>query len=212
LNARFLRLFPALQPDALRRFEIYADLLGNWQKRINLVGPSTVADLWVRHFADSLQLLPLAGLWKNWVDLGSGAGFPGMVVAIGAGERAKVVHLIESDKKKVAFLREVSRETRANVEIHQGRIESIFPALSNAIQCDVVSARALAPLSSLIAYAQPALEKGAVGLFLKGKEHRRELTAELSNSSFEIKLIDSRTEAGAKIVQVARPNSRTNSI
>ena len=162
-------LLSTLKADCLQRLMVYAELLEKWQKRINLVGPSTLADLWVRHFANSLQLLQHAGPWRNWADLGSGAGFPGMVVALASDDHAKTVHLIESDKRKASFLREVSRETRARVEIHADRIERVLPVLSSENQIDVVSARALAPLETLIAISRPALEKGAVGLFLKGK-------------------------------------------
>jgi 16S rRNA (guanine527-N7)-methyltransferase len=193
------------------RLGIYAALIGKWQAKINLVGPSTLSDLWTRHFHDSYQLAELAGAWTEWVDLGSGGGFPGLVIALtksGAGR----VHLIESDKRKVAFLREVSRETRTDVKIHVGRIESILPKLCEQINFDVVSARALAPLPLLFEYAMPALNKGATGLFLKGRGLSAELTELPLNNSLDIQIVASRTEPGGSIVVVRAHDSRTNRV
>ena len=196
------------------RLSIYRELLGRWQKTVNLVAASTIEDAWRRHFLDSLQLLPLAGGdWSNWIDLGSGGGFPGMVVAIAnAGDENRVVHLVESDKRKVAFLREVSRETGAKAEIHAGRIENILPEIADRIHFDVVSARALAPLNGLINYAQPVLKKGAVGLFLKGKGWLDELTDVARDDSLNFTLVDSQTDAAAKIVVVRWHNSQTTTV
>jgi 16S rRNA (guanine527-N7)-methyltransferase len=198
--------------ECQRRLMIYASLLKKWQDKINLVGPSTIDDLWARHFEDSLQLLPLAGNWRNWIDLGSGGGFPGMVISIAAGGEQKAVHLVESDKRKAAFLREVSRETGANVEIHVDRIEKVLPELISAIQFEVVSARALAPLEVLIGYSWPIIEKGGVGLFLKGKGLSGELTTTVTDGSLNLSFIDSRTDVDAKIVVVRGHNSQTNSV
>jgi 16S rRNA (guanine527-N7)-methyltransferase len=171
-----------------------------------------MGDLQARHFDDSLQLLPLAGDWRNWVDLGSGAGFPGMVIAIAAGDTEKKVHLVESDKRKAAFLREVSRETHANVEIHADRIERVLPELVRTIRFDIVSARALAPLDVLIGYARTILENGGVGLFLKGKGLLSELTAARAEVSVNLDFIDSLTDTDAKIVVVRGHNSQTTSV
>jgi 16S rRNA (guanine527-N7)-methyltransferase len=199
--------------DACRaKFQIYAQLLIKWQRSINLVGASTLDDVWRRHFDDSLQLLPLAREWNHWVDLGSGAGFPGLAIALASQDNAHCVHLIESDKRKAAFLREVSRETQTEVSLHIGRIEDVLPSLSSSIQFDVVSARALAPLVDLIAYARPLLESGAVGLFLKGKGLSAELTESMAVGSLNLSFVDSHTDAHAKIVVVRGYRSRTNSV
>ncbi len=203
---------PCADSERQRHLMIYARLLKKWQDKINLVGPSTIDDLWARHFEDSLQLLPLAGYWRNWVDLGSGGGFPGMVVAIAAGNDQKTVHLVESDKRKAAFLREVSRETGANVKIHVDRIEKVLPELISAIQFEVVSARALAPLEVLLGYSRPIIEKGGIGLFLKGKGLPGELTIAVSDGSLNLSFIDSRTDVDAKIVVVRGHSSQTNSV
>jgi 16S rRNA (guanine527-N7)-methyltransferase len=198
---------------ALRsRLDIYAELLRKWQTKINLVGSATLPELWVRHFDDSLQLLPIAGAWSQWVDLGSGGGFPGLVIAIASNGQGRTVHLVESDKRKAAFLREVSRETQTKVEIHVDRIESVLPKLVSQIHVDVVSARALAPLRDLIEYARPALEKGAVGLFLKGKAMPSELTQLAPGASLYLTLVDSRTDSNAKIVVVRGYDSKPASV
>jgi 16S rRNA (guanine527-N7)-methyltransferase len=197
-----------MDPDLRARLEIYAELLLKWQRRINLVGKGTLPDLWARHFDDSLQLLPLAGTWTQWVDLGSGGGFPGLVIALAAAGQGRTVHLIESDKRKAAFLREVSRETKTPVEIHADRIEAVFPTLLSELQIDVVSARALAALDTLIEYARPAIEKGAVGLFLKGKALAGELTDAAPDASLKLTLVDSRTDSNAKIVIVRAYESK----
>ena len=194
------------------RLHVYAELLRKWQTKINLVGPSTLSELWVRHFEDSLQLLPIAGAWSQWVDLGSGGGFPGLVIALASQGQGQTVHLVESDKRKAAFLREVSRETQVKVEIHVDRIEKVLPGLVSQVHVDVVSARALAPMRELVEYARPALEKGAVGLFLKGKALPSELTELAPGASFNLTLVDSRTDSNAKIVVVRGYDTKPASV
>lgn len=202
---------PPLTDDDLRRLDIYRALVIKWQRHLNLVSSKAIGgDLWARHFVDSMQLIPLANGWRNWVDIGSGGGFPGMVVAMLCAsevEPRRQVHLIESDKRKAAFLMEVSRETGVRVSIHADRIENVLPALSSTIHFDVISARALAPIPLLLHYAEPIIEKGGVGLFLKGKEFQVELTGLDSRYSVKIELEDSVTEAGARIVIVRSLNS-----
>lgn len=200
-----------LAPEMKSKLEIYAALIGKWQSKINLIGPSTLADLWTRHFEDSYQLAELAGRWTEWVDLGSGGGFPGLVIAMTKASAGRV-HLIESDKRKVAFLREVSRETGTDVDIHVGRIESILPKLCEQSDFDVISARALAPLPLLVEYARPALVKGATGFFLKGRGLSAELTDLPVNNSLDIQIVASRTEPGGSIVVVRAHDSRTNRV
>jgi 16S rRNA (guanine527-N7)-methyltransferase len=205
----FRLLSLALTENERARLDIYSRLLVKWQAKINLIGPATIGDVWQRHFCDSMQLMPLAGDWTGWVDLGSGGGFPGMVIAVLSSDSGRSVHLIESDRRKAAFLREVSRETGAGAQVHVGRIENILPELSECVDFDIVSARALAPLAQLIAYAKPVLDKGAKGLFLKGKGVANELTAAVGDGSVSLELFDSQTEIDAKIVVVRRHNSLT---
>lgn len=169
LNPRAFQEISGVPGDTLERLQQYVDLLTTWQRRINLVSASSLADVWRRHVLDSAQLHPFLPASAGVVlDMGSGAGFPGMVLAILGGHQ---VHLVESDARKCAFLGEVDRITRAGAMIHRCRIEDMPP-----LAADVVTARALAPLDRLLGYAEPFLKKNANCLFLKGKKAEEELT------------------------------------
>lgn len=184
-----------------RRLELYLELLVRWQGKINLVSPSTLVHSRTRHFADSTQVLKLVPHARRWIDMGSGAGFPGLVTAIQlAACSDSVVHLIESDQRKCAFLREVSRETGAKAIIHNGRIEDVLVEINGKI--DAISARALAPLPHLIDLAQDVLLKGATGVFLKGQDVALELTGYATDSRFTLQLVPSATDIRAKVVLV----------
>ncbi len=155
--------------ETLERLTVHLDLLCRWQRAINLVGPATLADPWRRHFLDSAQLarhLPTTA--TNLTDLGSGAGFPGMVLALLG---VPGVHLVEADRRKAQFLREVARATGTAVTIHAERIERL-----QAWPADVITARALAPLPRLLELAQDFVRADSVCLFLKGRSAERELT------------------------------------
>ena len=189
--------------ETLGRLETYASLLRSWQKAINLVGPGTVADLWRRHMLDSAQLVqylpPEPGPDARIIaDLGSGAGFPGLVLAIlGAGR----VHLIESDKRKCAFLAEVARATGTEVTIHPVRAEDIGRA-SPFGRADVVTARALAPLSRLLALAFPILKPGGVCLFLKGEHVDEELTEATKEWNMRVERWPSATADSGAVLRI----------
>ncbi len=158
--------------ETMARLETYAALLVKWQAKINLVGPATLPDLWRRHFLDSAQLLPLLPKESGQlVDLGSGAGFPGLVLAMLTDWQ---VHLIDSDQRKCAFLRQVALETGIldRVSIHAQRFEAVTP-----FPAGIVTARACAPLSDLLSYAAPFIGDSGRCLFLKGKGVEEELTA-----------------------------------
>ncbi len=200
-----LKLFPALAAIEAE-LELYAALLKRWQAKINLVSTATLDDIWLRHFADSAQVLASAPHISRWADLGSGAGFPGMVTALLLKSTpGAVVHLIESDQRKASFLRAVSRETAAPAIIHAERIEAVLPKLAG--QIDGVSARALAPLPRLLQLAEKPLTAGAIGVFLKGEEWRDELTAVEATGSFTCESAESRTREGARIVVIKRKAS-----
>lgn len=144
-------------------------MLEKWQKAINLVGKSTLPDLWRRHMLDSWQLLSCVSISKGaWLDLGSGAGFPALVVAITTDFE---VHAVESDQRKCLFMQNVSRETFAGLTTHRARIEALPPFV-----VDVISARALAPLEKLLEYAAPFAHSKTEFLFLKGQDVDEELT------------------------------------
>jgi 16S rRNA (guanine527-N7)-methyltransferase len=169
LDARgFAEIYPVSR-ETLARLEAYAELLTRWSARINLVGRDTLADLWRRHMLDSAQLRPLVpDRTQSLIDLGSGAGFPGLVLAIlGVPE----VELVEADSRKAAFLREAARITAATVTIRPCRIAAVPPH-----EVDVVTARALAPLDRLLDLAGPFIGPETMCLFPKGERAAQELT------------------------------------
>jgi 16S rRNA (guanine527-N7)-methyltransferase len=192
----------AVPRETVEKLETYAELLKKWQRAVNLVAPSTLDDVWHRHFADSAQLLDRAPNAKIWVDLGSGGGFPGLVIAILlANHENQFVHLIESNGRKCAFLSEVVRRTGVAAAIHEGRIED-FARGGRIGQADVVTSRALAPLKLLLQLASGFCSEGTLGLFLKGRDARQEIDEALSKWRFEFGCAPSRTSGEGMIVEV----------
>ena len=197
-----LELCPALS-GVVEELEIYERLLRQWQAKINLVSDQTLPRLWTRHFADSAQLLQLVPDRARWADLGSGAGFPGMILALLLKNRpGAVVHLIESDQRKAAFLRSVSRETGAAAQVHLVRIDRALPPLLDEI--DAISARALAPLPQLVDWSREHLLKNALGVFLKGEDWADELTAAGQTDIFQYNCFESRTNPAARVIIVSK--------
>ena len=194
LSAAEFQQATAVSRETLERLQTYLALLARWQKKINLVGPSTLADPWRRHVLDSAQLLPHIAAGSTLVDLGSGAGFPGLVLAIMA---QLDVHLVESDLRKTVFLQEAARLTGTVVEIHNQRIESL-PALT----ADVITARALAPLPFLCKLAQPLCHAETVCLFLKGRSAQEELTETQKQTTLQATLIASQTDSEGVLIKV----------
>lgn len=182
------------------KLDIFVSELGRWQRVKNLVGPATLAEVWTRHIADSLQLLELAPDARRWLDLGSGAGFPGLVIAIAIAERGGHVDLVESNGRKCAFLRHVARLTGAPATIHEKRLETAVDGFVG--KTEIVTARALAPLVDLVAWTQPLLKTGTTGLFPKGRDVQAELTEAAKSWRLETDLIPSRTDSDARIVRV----------
>lgn len=194
-----------------QRLDQFVGLLLQWQRKINLIAPSTIPDIWTRHVADSLQLLKLAPTARHWVDLGSGGGFPGLPIACAlAAMPGAVVHLVESNHKKAAFLREAIRITRAPAKVHAMRIEEFVEGFAEPVE--IVTARALAPLENLLAKAYPLLKGGAQALFLKGQDVEGELTEASKCWTIEAELIPSVTDSNGRIVHVhsIRPLSGTS--
>jgi 16S rRNA (guanine527-N7)-methyltransferase len=202
----FAKAFPVSR-ETLDRLEAYSALLIKWQKAVNLVGPKTLSDLWRRHFLDSAQLVPMIPPQaKTLMDIGSGAGFPGLVLAILGIERPEplAVHLVESDRKKATFLQEAARVTGAPVTVHCARIESLSPQ-----PMDVITARALAPLVDLMAWSRPFWGPNTVGLFLKGQDSAQELselqlTAPQDFENINIRRWPSRSDARGVVLELAR--------
>jgi 16S rRNA (guanine527-N7)-methyltransferase len=192
------------------RLDRYVDLLLEWQAKTNLVAPSTLPNLWTRHIADSLQLLALAPTAKVWVDLGSGGGFPGVVLGCALAETpGATVHLVERNAKKAAFLREALRVTSAPGMVHLADIGDTVDRITGPVDC--VTARAVAPLHQLIGFAEPLVKKGAKVLFLKGQDVEAELTEATKYWKITPHLHSSRTGGGGWIVELDQVERRDQS-
>jgi 16S rRNA (guanine527-N7)-methyltransferase len=197
---RALALVPVSR-ETTARLDRFVELLIAWQQHTNLIARSTVPMLWTRHVADSLQLTGLAPDARIWADLGSGGGFPGLVIACAVGETEGAhVHLVESIGKKANFLREAVRVTGAPATVHAARIEDFVDKSPESL--DVVTARALAPLPELLRMAYPLLKRGSVGLFPKGQDVAVELTEAAKCWKIQSSLSQSRTDSKGQIVIV----------
>jgi len=199
-KARALALFPVSR-ETEARLDKFVTVFLLWQSKLNLVASSTLHELWTRHIADSLQLLPLAVEARVWVDFGSGGGFPGVPIACAlAGQPGAKVHLIESNGKKAAFLREAARVTGLPAVIHEERAEKYGESCAEAVH--VVTARALAPLKILCDQAFPLISRGAIGLFLKGQDVDAELTDAAKYWKLEASKVPSKTSPQSAIVVI----------
>jgi 16S rRNA (guanine527-N7)-methyltransferase len=208
-KAAALALTPVSR-ETVARLDRYVDLLLEWQVKINLVAPSTLPSLWTRHIADSLQLLDLAPSAKVWVDLGSGGGFPGVVLACALAETpGAMVHLVERNAKKAAFLREALRVTSTVGMVHLAEIGDTGDRITGPVDC--VTARAVAPLNQLIGLAKPLLRKGAKALFLKGQDVEAELTEATKYWKMTPHLHSSRTGGGGWVVELDQIERRDQS-
>ena len=207
-KARALALHPVSR-ETEARLDRFVDLLLTWQAKTNLIASSTVGRIWTRHVADSLQLLSLVPAARNWVDLGSGGGFPGLVIACALAESSARIHLVESNTKKAAFLREAARIADAPAVVHPIRIEDFVDSFTESV--DVVTARAVAPLQSLLGFAAPLLKHGGQALFLKGQDVESELTEATKYWNIsDIRLESSRTDPHGRIVIVAGLTPRSS--
>jgi 16S rRNA (guanine527-N7)-methyltransferase len=178
--------------ETLGRLGTYATILETWNKTTNLVSPATIPDLWLRHFLDSAQLIPFTQDIPSLVDLGSGAGFPGLVLAIlGQGD----VHLVESDQKKAAFLREAARVTQTKVTIHAARFEAL-----KAIPSAQICARAVAPIARVLELAAPITSSQTKFVFLKGQNVGAELTESRKMWTMAMESHVSRTDSTGRVV------------
>lgn len=195
-----LQLCPVSR-ETEERLDRYVALLQEWQPKTNLVAPSTLSSIWSRHVADSLQLLAVAPAGRIWIDLGSGGGFPGVVLACAMADRDDaMVHLVERNAKKAAFLREALRVTGGRGTVHLAEIEKFVD--SNPPAADYITARALAPLNVLLRLAAPLMGRGAKALFLKGQDVEAELTEATKYWTVQANLHPSRTSADGRIVEI----------
>ena len=192
----------AVSRETADRLAAYVALLKKWQRAENLIAPSTLPAIWRRHVADSAQLAALFPETRRWLDLGSGAGFPGLVVAIlGAGQADMAVHLVESNRKKSAFLRAAIRETQAPAIVHEGRIDSVLQSWSEPVER--ISARALAPLGDLLGLAAPLMEQGIPAAFHKGQDFVREIAEATQSWAFDLVKHESRVGDGGAILDIS---------
>lgn len=184
-------------PEAAADLERFRALLADWNDRMNLVGPSALSEFWLRHAYDSAQLLLVRPEAKVWADLGAGAGFPGLVLAImlKAVDGARV-HLVESLTKRCRFLQAVVDQLELPATVHDARAESL------SLKVDMVTARACAPLPRLLGYAEPYLGRGAEGLFLKGQDVVSELTEAAKSWRFEHQTFPSLSSPTGRLLQV----------
>lgn len=191
--------------ETMERLFTHRRMLAEWSERMNLIGPRELDLFWARHALDSAQLLKFAPGARRWADLGAGAGFPGIVIACFlAGEAGAAVHLVEATGKKARFLEAVVKEHGLPAKVFNCRIEA-FGAGEG--RYDVVTARALAPLPRLIAYAKPILDRGAIGLFPKGANLDAELAAAsdvLNGGAYRADVLESLSDPRGRIVRITR--------
>jgi 16S rRNA (guanine527-N7)-methyltransferase len=197
--------FFGVSRESCARLETYVALLKRWQERINLVSPGTLGEVWRRHVADGLQLLPHVREDSVLVDLGSGAGIPGLVLALALADRGRVsVWLVESNGKKAAFLRAVLRETGVSAHVLNTRMETVrWQEILPGAQHVLVLARALAPLPRLLELASPLLAAGATALWHKGQDVERELADSTRYWQFRCEMIPSVTDDRGVILKIS---------
>lgn len=205
-RARALSLTPVSRETA-QKLDLLVAELARWQAAKNLVSGATLDQVWMRHIADSLQIFDLAPDRKRWLDLGSGGGFPGLVLGIRLAETGGTIDLVESNARKCAFLRHVARITGAPVRVHVARIEDVIGRYTGEV--DVVTARALAPLPQLLDWCKELLRTGAIGLFPKGQHLDAELTDSARYWRIDASTVPSVTEASARILLVRSAEQRT---
>jgi 16S rRNA (guanine527-N7)-methyltransferase len=186
-------------PEQVADLERFREILAEWNEVMNLVGPKTLPEFWNRHAWDSAQLVRFAPDALTWADLGAGAGFPGLVLAILGKARPDFhVHLVESMAKRCRFLTQVVEALDLPATVHNERAENLQLAV------DIVTARACAPLDRLLGYARPYLQGGAVGLFLKGQDVAAEMSEAARSWEFEADVIPSKSDERGRIVRVRR--------
>ena len=194
--------------ETLERLQIYVDLVLKWQPAQNLIAPSTIADIWTRHVADSLQTAWMLPDARVWIDIGSGAGFPGVVTAILLADYPDAhVHMIESNQRKAAFLRTALRETGGKGTVYPRRIESVAQTWENG-PVDAVSARALASLGKLLQLAEPFTSAGAKAVFHKGQDFQRELDEASDSWSFDLVKQNSFIDPTSRMLLISNISAR----
>lgn len=184
--------------ETLEKLKTFAELLRKWNPKINLVSKSSLDDLWPRHILDSVQIFELVPGPGKWVDLGSGGGFPGIVISIlNQEERNFDVVMVESDQRKSAFLRTAIRELDLAAKVKTERIEEL-----ECLEADVLSARALADLTKLLGFAELHLKRGGIALFPKGQSWQREDLEARQDWNYDLETVTSKTNSDAAILKI----------
>ncbi|MFM8821001.1 MAG: 16S rRNA (guanine(527)-N(7))-methyltransferase RsmG [Phenylobacterium sp.] len=185
---------------ALPDLALYRDLLQDWNQRMNLVGPATLPDFWSRHALDSAQLIAMAPAALTWADIGTGAGLPGVVLAILGRERPGFhVHLVESMAKRCRFLQTVAEALDLPATVHHARAEALD------LTVDIVTSRACAPLVRLLGYARPYFRRGATGLFLKGQDVVAEIEEATRSWDFQVEILPSLSDDRGRVLRIRSP-------
>jgi len=196
-------MIQSVSRETLERLNYFSDLVLKWTKAINLIAPKTATNIWDRHIKDSAQIYYVAPYnWRNWTDIGSGGGMPGLVVSI-LDEQQRPVTLIESDKRKCMFLNTVKRELNLNITVINGRIED-----QKITSADILSARALAPLDQLFKYSTTLLNQDGRAIFLKGAQFQEDLDQASKNWQFNLKTHPSQTNKDSRVLQFSRIKPR----
>lgn len=204
---RAFRLTPVSRETGQRLDALVAELR-RWQKAKNLVSSATLDEVWTRHVADSLQLLDHAPQARRWLDLGSGGGFPGLVLGIRLAELGGHIDLVESNARKCAFLRHAARLTGAPVTVHNARIEDVVDSFAGKVEA--VTARALAPLPLLLDWCKELLRTGATGVFPKGQHLEAELTTAAKYWKIQATTFPSVTDSAAAILVISGAEKRAD--
>ncbi len=199
MNFELFREYSDVSRETFQRLEVFSEVLTKWNPKINLVSRKSLEDLWTRHILDSVQVFDIAPNAKAWLDIGSGGGLPGVIVAILAAEKSPEtnVTLMESDQRKCAFLRNVARECGVRVTVKSQRIEEAEPESAG-----IMSARALADLDILLGYSERHLRSGGTALFPKGANWKKEVDKARNRWRFDCEEITSLTEPEAVILKI----------
>lgn len=199
------KIYPAVSRETADDLIGFETLFKKWSKAINLASPNTLETLWERHILDSVQVFKLAPQAKQWLDLGSGGGFPGVVLGIMLKETGGSIRLVESNSKKSAFLRNALAQFQAPGQVVNARIESCYDLIPVP---EIITARALASLDKLFELTAPWMTNGAKALFQKGRDYQREVDESLKNWKFDLVQHESAIEANSVILEISNLQRR----
>ena len=199
------QIYPSVSRETADDLIDFETLFKKWSKAINLASPNTLETLWERHILDSVQVFKLAPQAKQWLDLGSGGGFPGIVLAVMLKQTGGAIRLVESNGKKSAFLRNALAQFQAPGQVVNTRIESCYDLIQAP---EIITARALASLDKLFELTEPWMTKGAKALFQKGRDYQREVDESLINWKFDLIRHESAIEADSVILEISNLQRR----